>query len=101
MYGILILDLSKWGFAMDEHDIFGSFDDYLAWAAEETDVDKQMAWLEKALAADSRRVEDVLRVAVGSQNLSARTSGKAYIEELRRIVRNKKGQGRRKRKRSD
>lgn len=75
---------------MDAKDVFASFDDYLAWAAEETNVDKQMVWLEKALAANPKRVEDVLRVAVGSQNLSARTSGKAYIKELRRIARSKK-----------
>ena len=75
---------------MREEDVFGSCDDYLAWAAEERDVGKQMYYLERARAQDPDRIEDVLRVAVGSQNLSSRTPGRAYIEELRRLVRNKK-----------
>jgi len=75
---------------MREEDVFGNCDDYLAWAAEERDVDKQMYYLERARAQDPDRIEDVLRVAVGSQNLSSRTPGRAYIEELRRLVRNKK-----------
>ena len=83
---------------MKGDDEFASCDDYLAWAAQERDVDMVMSYLERALAADPERGEDVLRVAVGSQNLSPRASGRAYIEELRRRVRSRKRKKRKKRK---
>lgn len=75
---------------MREKDVFANCDDYLAWAAEETDVDKQMYYLERALAANPERIKDILRVAAGSQNLSARTPGKAYIKELKKRIKNKR-----------
>jgi len=83
---------------MREEDVFATCDDYLAWAAEETNVDKQMFNLERALAEDPSRVEDVLRVACGSQNMSIRTPGKEYIKKLEKLAGKKKRTRRKKKK---
>ena len=57
---------------------------YEALASENVQV--QMIWLERALDVDPTQLDKVLRVATGMQNLSERTSGKAYIKKLEKLV---------------
>jgi len=79
-----------------EDDVFGSCDDYLAWAVEEKDYEKEMYYLQRALSADPDRMEDVLLAAKGSQYLSPRTSGREFIEELEKRIREKRTHRKRK-----
>ena len=63
------------------------FQDYIDKAFETENVQEQMKWLERALALDPGRIENVLRVAKGLPYLSARTSGKEYIAALEKRAR--------------
>ena len=77
-------------------DIFADCDQYLAWAAEETNYEKQMSYLQNAINADPKRIEDVLLIAKASQNISARSPGHKFIKELEKRIQRKKKKNRRK-----
>ena len=77
-------------------DIFADCDQYLAWAAEETNYEKQMSYLQNAINADPKRIEDVLLIAKASQNISARSPGQKFIKELEKRIQRKKKKDKRK-----
>ena len=47
---------------------------------------EQVKWFEQALEIDPTRIEDVIRVAESTLNLSARTTGQNYIKGLRKFA---------------
>ena len=58
------------------------FDSCRDFALESERPQDQVKWLERALKADPTQLEEVLRVARCLENLSARTTGQAYIADL-------------------
>jgi len=80
----------------DGLDVMPDFQACIALAMDTERPQEQVKWFEQALEIDPTRIDDVIRVAESTLNLSARTTGQKYIKGLRKFA---KKQAAKKRKR--
>jgi len=71
----------------DGLDMMPDFQACIANAMDSERPQEQVKWFEQALEIDPTRIDDVIRAAVSTLNLSARSTGQEYIKELRKFAR--------------